>query len=102
MRNTRSVRRDRSSVDRSGDDTHTFDKLGAMCKREQHTQTHGMPHRKMTFALLKNPSLSDTTMNWDCGKCVLNMCPMFCVWCGSSAASISSRMYMGAGLKRSK
>lgn len=43
--------------------------------------------RKMTLALLNMPSFSDTTMNWEKGKCVLIMCPMFCVWLRSNAAS---------------
>ena len=43
--------------------------------------------RKMTLALLNMPSFSDTTMNWEKGKCVLIMWPMFCVWLKSSAAS---------------
>mmetsp|Transcript_31727 Transcript_31727/g.80897 ORF Transcript_31727/g.80897 Transcript_31727/m.80897 type:complete len:202 (+) Transcript_31727:460-1065(+) len=54
----------------------------------------------MTLALLNMPSFSDTTTNCDCGKCCLIMRPMFCVWFRSSAASTSSRMYSGAGLKR--
>mmetsp|Transcript_31258 Transcript_31258/g.67136 ORF Transcript_31258/g.67136 Transcript_31258/m.67136 type:complete len:472 (-) Transcript_31258:741-2156(-) len=58
--------------------------------------------RKSTFALLNIPSLRETTMNCDCWKCVRIICPIFCVWLKSSAASISSRMYTGAGLKRSK
>mmetsp|Transcript_14714 Transcript_14714/g.50807 ORF Transcript_14714/g.50807 Transcript_14714/m.50807 type:complete len:287 (-) Transcript_14714:1956-2816(-) len=55
----------------------------------------------MTLALLNMPSLRETTMNWDALKCARSMLPMFCVWLRSSAASTSSRMYMGAGLKRS-
>eukprot|EP00965_Chrysotila_dentata_P100062 3306585-Pleurochrysis_carterae.AAC.1 len=46
------------------------------------------------------PSLSETTINCDCLKWVRIIWPMFCVWLRSSAASISSRMYTGAGLKR--
>jgi hypothetical protein len=34
---------------------------------------------KMTLALLNSPSLSDTTMNWLCGKFWRIMAPMFCV-----------------------
>eukprot|EP00971_Amphidinium_carterae_P036286 713392-Amphidinium_carterae.1 len=40
-------------------------------------------------------------MNCECGKCVRIMCPIFWVWLRSRAESISSKMYMGAGLKRS-
>mmetsp|Transcript_761 Transcript_761/g.2466 ORF Transcript_761/g.2466 Transcript_761/m.2466 type:complete len:274 (+) Transcript_761:1683-2504(+) len=40
-------------------------------------------------------------MNCELEKWHLSIVPMFCVWDRSSAASISSRMYMGAGLKRS-
>mmetsp|Transcript_75703 Transcript_75703/g.180889 ORF Transcript_75703/g.180889 Transcript_75703/m.180889 type:complete len:222 (+) Transcript_75703:260-925(+) len=47
------------------------------------------------------PSFRDTTMNCECGKWVRIMWPMFCVWLRSNAESISSRMYMGAGLKSS-
>ncbi|OMH86422.1 hypothetical protein AX774_g10 [Zancudomyces culisetae] len=39
-----------------------------------------------------------TTINWEPLKRVLNSRPMFCVCDKSSAASISSRMYIGAGL----
>mmetsp|Transcript_33990 Transcript_33990/g.79503 ORF Transcript_33990/g.79503 Transcript_33990/m.79503 type:complete len:329 (+) Transcript_33990:40-1026(+) len=56
--------------------------------------------RKSTLALLNMPSLSDTTMNCECGKCVRIMWPMFWVWLKSKAESISSRMYIGAGLNR--
>ena len=45
------------------------------------------------------PSLSETTMNWECLKCDLTIWPMFWVCERSSAASTSSRMYSGAGLK---
>jgi len=55
---------------------------------------------KMTLALLNIPSLSDIIMNWEWEKCVLNICPIFCVLERSRASSISSRMYIGAGLKR--
>mmetsp|Transcript_56421 Transcript_56421/g.175011 ORF Transcript_56421/g.175011 Transcript_56421/m.175011 type:complete len:201 (+) Transcript_56421:371-973(+) len=55
--------------------------------------------RKRTFAWLNMPSLRDTTMNCEWGKCVRIMWPMFCVWLKSRAESISSRMYIGAGLK---
>mmetsp|Transcript_69897 Transcript_69897/g.164484 ORF Transcript_69897/g.164484 Transcript_69897/m.164484 type:complete len:203 (-) Transcript_69897:889-1497(-) len=47
------------------------------------------------------PSLSDTMMNCECLKCVRSITPMFWVWLRSRAASISSRMYMGAGLNSS-
>mmetsp|Transcript_84460 Transcript_84460/g.247701 ORF Transcript_84460/g.247701 Transcript_84460/m.247701 type:complete len:201 (-) Transcript_84460:2991-3593(-) len=57
--------------------------------------------RKRTLAWLNMPSFKETTMNCECGKCVRIMWPMFCVWLKSKAESISSRMYMGAGLKRS-
>ena len=43
--------------------------------------------RKMTFALLNMPSLSDTTMNWELEKWVRSMLPMFCVCDRSKAAS---------------
>mmetsp|Transcript_75892 Transcript_75892/g.162809 ORF Transcript_75892/g.162809 Transcript_75892/m.162809 type:complete len:212 (-) Transcript_75892:1273-1908(-) len=58
--------------------------------------------RKSTLAWLNMPSFKETTMNCESGKCVRIMWPMFWVWLKSSAESISSRMYMGAGLKRSK
>mmetsp|Transcript_2393 Transcript_2393/g.6592 ORF Transcript_2393/g.6592 Transcript_2393/m.6592 type:complete len:212 (+) Transcript_2393:508-1143(+) len=58
--------------------------------------------RKSTFALLNMPSFSDTMMNCELGKCWRIIAPMFCVWLRSSAESISSRMYIGAGLKRSR
>src|SRR6266702_538545 len=54
--------------------------------------------RKRTFALVKRPSLSETTMNWAPRKRVRKSVPMCCVCERSSAASISSRMYIGAGL----
>mmetsp|Transcript_18205 Transcript_18205/g.58882 ORF Transcript_18205/g.58882 Transcript_18205/m.58882 type:complete len:251 (+) Transcript_18205:18-770(+) len=57
--------------------------------------------RKITLALLNIPSLRETTTNCECGKCCLIIRPMFCVWERSRAASTSSRMYRGAGLKRS-
>mmetsp|Transcript_26720 Transcript_26720/g.61905 ORF Transcript_26720/g.61905 Transcript_26720/m.61905 type:complete len:212 (+) Transcript_26720:390-1025(+) len=57
--------------------------------------------RKSTFAWLNMPSFKETTMNCECGKCVRIMWPMFCVWLRSRAESISSRMYIGAGLKSS-
>lgn len=56
---------------------------------------------KRTLALLNIPSLRETTMNWECLKCALSIWPMFCVWERSRAASTSSRMYNGAGLKSS-
>ena len=56
---------------------------------------------KRTLALLNIPSLRETTMNCECLKCALSIWPMFCVWERSRAASTSSRMYNGAGLKRS-
>ena len=56
---------------------------------------------KRTLALLNIPSLRETTMNWEWAKWVLSICPMFCVCDRSRAASTSSRMYTGAGLKRS-
>ena len=59
-------------------------------------------HLKSTFAFVKRPSLRLTTMNWLPLKRLLNSWPMCCVWDKSSAASISSRMYMGAGLNWSK
>mmetsp|Transcript_50030 Transcript_50030/g.160048 ORF Transcript_50030/g.160048 Transcript_50030/m.160048 type:complete len:201 (+) Transcript_50030:341-943(+) len=58
--------------------------------------------RNSTFAWLNMPSLRETTMNCEWGKCVRIMWPMFCVWLRSRAESISSRMYMGAGLKSSR
>lgn len=45
--------------------------------------------------------MRETTINCDWAKCMRNILPMFCVCERSRAASISSRMYMGAGLKRS-
>mmetsp|Transcript_8273 Transcript_8273/g.16703 ORF Transcript_8273/g.16703 Transcript_8273/m.16703 type:complete len:220 (-) Transcript_8273:2882-3541(-) len=54
---------------------------------------------KMVLALLNMPSLRETTMNWEFLKCVRSMFPMFWVWLKSRAASTSSRMYIGAGLK---
>ena len=48
--------------------------------------------RKMQLALLNIPSLSETTMNCEYGKCARIMRPMFCVCERSSAASTSSRM----------
>jgi hypothetical protein len=54
--------------------------------------------RKRTFALVKRPSLSETTMNCAPRKRVRKSVPMCCVCDRSSAASISSRMYIGAGL----
>ena len=54
--------------------------------------------RKSTFAFVKRPSLSETTMNCEPLKRVRKSCPMCCVCDRSSAASISSRMYIGAGL----
>ena len=55
--------------------------------------------RKMTLALLNMPSFRETTMNCEYGKCVLIMCPMFCVWLRSSAASTCSvRSYIESDL----
>mmetsp|Transcript_1380 Transcript_1380/g.3746 ORF Transcript_1380/g.3746 Transcript_1380/m.3746 type:complete len:201 (+) Transcript_1380:428-1030(+) len=58
--------------------------------------------RKRQFAWLNMPSLRETTMNCEWGKCVRIIWPMFCVWLKSNAESISSRMYIGAGLKSNK
>lgn len=38
------------------------------------------------------------TFTCECRKCVRSICPMFCVWERSKAASTSSRIYIGAGL----
>ena len=54
--------------------------------------------RKRTLALVKRPSLSETTTNCAPRKRVRKSVPMCCVWDRSSAVSISSRMYIGAGL----
>lgn len=54
--------------------------------------------RKRTFALVKRPSLRETTMNWLPLNLFRKSWPMCWVCCRSSAASISSRMYIGAGL----
>ena len=51
-----------------------------------------------TFALVNNPSLSETTMNWLPLNLFLNSWPICCVCCRSRAESISSRIYIGAGL----
>ena len=37
---------------------------------------------------------------WECLKWVFSICPIFCVWDKSNAASTSSKIYSGAGLKR--
>lgn len=58
--------------------------------------------RNNTFALVKRPSLSETTMNCEPLNLVRKSCPMCCVCERSRAASISSRMYIGAGLNWSK
>lgn len=54
--------------------------------------------RNNTFALENKPSFNDTTMNCAPLNRVRNRWPMCWVWDRSSAASISSRMYIGAGL----
>jgi hypothetical protein len=54
--------------------------------------------RNIRFAFWNMPSFKLTTMNCDPLKRVLNRRPIFCVWDRSSAASTSSRMYIGAGL----
>ncbi len=54
--------------------------------------------RKMRLAFWNMPSLRLTTMNCEPLKRILISRPMFCVCDRSSAASTSSRMYMGAGL----
>jgi len=53
---------------------------------------------KSTLAFVKRPSLSDTTMNCEPLNRVRNSCPICCVCERSKAASISSKMYIGAGL----
>lgn len=57
--------------------------------------------RKTTLALLNMPSLSETTMNCECEKWDRIIWPIFWVCERSSAASTSSRMYIGAGLNSS-
>src|SRR5438270_2457111 len=54
--------------------------------------------RKRTLAFVKSPSLRETTMNCDPLNRVRNNWPMCCVCERSNAASISSRIYIGAGL----
>jgi hypothetical protein len=54
--------------------------------------------RNSTFAFVNKPSLRETTMNWEPLKRVRKSWPMCCVCERSRAASISSRMYIGAGL----
>ena len=54
--------------------------------------------RKRTFALVKRPSLSETTMNCVPRKRVQKRVLMCCVWDRSSVASILSSMYIGTGL----
>jgi hypothetical protein len=58
--------------------------------------------RNRTLAFVNNPSLSETTMNWEPLNRVLNRCPMCWVCDRSKAASISSKMYIGAGLNWSR
>ena len=58
--------------------------------------------RKMRFAFWNMPSFRLTTMNCEPLNLVLKRRPMFWVCDKSSAASTSSRMYMGAGLNCSK
>ena len=58
--------------------------------------------RKRTLAFVKSPSLRETTMNCDPLNRVRNNWPMCCVCERSNAASISSRIYIGAGLNWSK
>src|ERR1044072_5565959 len=66
------------------------------------TSTTEVPSRNLvrnnTLALLNIPSLSDTTINCDPLNRVRSNCPIFCVCEGSSAASTSSSIYIGAGL----
>lgn len=54
-----------------------------------------------TLALLNIPSFSETTINCEWRKCWRSIIPIFCVWERSSAASTSSRIYIGAGLNSS-
>jgi hypothetical protein len=53
---------------------------------------------KRTLALVNKPSFNDTTINCDPLNRVRNSCPICCVCDRSSAASISSKIYIGAGL----
>mmetsp|Transcript_17342 Transcript_17342/g.41690 ORF Transcript_17342/g.41690 Transcript_17342/m.41690 type:complete len:251 (+) Transcript_17342:363-1115(+) len=53
---------------------------------------------KSMLACLCMPSLSETRMNWESGKCCRIMAPMLLVWLGSSAASTSSSRNSGPGL----
>lgn len=54
--------------------------------------------RNRTLAFVKSPSLSETTMNCDPLNRVRNSWPICWVCERSRAASISSRIYIGAGL----
>lgn len=58
--------------------------------------------RNKTLAFVNKPSLSETTMNWEPLNRVLNRCPICWVCDKSRAASISSKMYIGAGLNWSR
>lgn len=51
-----------------------------------------------TFAFVNSPSFNETTINCDPLNRVRNNWPICCVWLKSRAASISSKMYIGAGL----
>ena len=53
---------------------------------------------KIRFAFWNMPSLRETTINWEPLNLVLINRPIFCVCDRSRAASISSRIYIGAGL----
>ena len=54
--------------------------------------------RKRTFAFVNRPSLTETTINYAPRNRVRKSVPICCVRERSSAASISSGMYFGAGL----
>lgn len=58
--------------------------------------------RNMRLAFWNMPSFRLTTINCDPLNLVLKRRPIFCVCDKSSAASTSSRMYIGAGLNWSK
>jgi len=58
--------------------------------------------RKRTLAFVKSPSLRETTMNCDPLNRVRNNWPVCCICERSNTASISSRIYIGAGLNWSR